>query len=401
MALSKAALWVVMAMVVLTTLACAAMVLLGRSETELYYFYAFTLLSLALLAPIVVTLHRAPFRAGGVVVCAIFLFFWAGMVAAMMHPTFLEYFSSTIMESVYIVFLMGLPAGVGLMCVGRPWGKWFAWTLAAVTALCLPVCLVGVWGGQYAGGEYFGKLTMSGGFCFCYLASGSPLLVNVGRHDRRYFRWPGIAAAIAATVIGLIALWKYDIKYDDTTIWNFVTHALWIFCATLALINLLLMTRRAGLVRSLQWTAIILTGLSGAALIAWLWVNQDFQYGPYCELVYRLTGVTMTLAAGTIVAMLVARTMLRLKPKPAAPTGITQVKLHCPVCGTLQDMGLNEACHKCLVQFHITLVEPHCPACQLIILNLTSDHCPKCGQAIRRPTPISPALTPADSQEKM
>ena len=387
MALSKAALWLVMAMVALTTLACAAMALLGRSGTELQYFYAFTLLSLALLAPIAVTLHRAPFRAGGVVVCAVFLVFWAGMVAAMMRPTSLEYFSSDIMESVYIVFLMGLPAGVGFMCVGRPWGKWFAWTLAAVAALCLPVCLVGVWGGQHAGGEYFGKLAMSGVFCFCYLACGSALLVNVGQHDRRYFRWPGVAAALAATVTGLLAIWGQN--SEPPKLW-IATNMLWTASGTLALINLLLMTWRPGLVRWLQWTAIVLTTLSGAALLVYCWTTLE-KKAAIGEVALRVTGTATTLAVGTIVAMLLARTMLRLKPK-LTPMGVDRLKLHCPICGTEQTIGLQGACRKCLVQFRITLAEPRCPACQYLLLNLDSDRCPECGTAIQRPVEPAEAL---------
>ncbi len=388
MALSKAALWVVLAMIALTTIACAAMVLMSQRTGEAYNFLLITFLALILLAPMAVTLHRADYRVGGIVLCAIFLVLWVTFMIQIFQPDFLDR-SYRLFTTLEIIFLMGLPTGIGLMCVTKPWGKYFAWMLAGVAAICMPIAILGEWGME-DDRELYRKLTMSGTYLYLYLATGSVLLINFGQGDRRYFRWAGVAAALAASLTGLYAIWGVP-AFDDKS-WNFATNVLWTSSATMAMINLLLMTWRPGLVRWFQWIAIVLSGLTGAGLIVALWLSFEQYRDLPQELTARFIGTTGTLAAGAIMAMLVARTMLRLNPKPTAPLGIDHIKLHCPICGTLQNVPLQGACHKCLVEFKIALTEPHCPACNYLVLNLTSDHCPECGAAISRPAlPEEPA----------
>ena len=91
------------------------------------------------------------------------------------------------------------------------------------------------------------------------------------------------------------------------------------------------------------------------------------------------------LVAGSIISLVLARTALRLNIKSTAYTGNGRMEIKCPNCGTLQTLGTSGACRQCLLRFHIQLTEPHCPACDHLLLNLESSRCPECGHAINRP----------------
>jgi peptidoglycan/LPS O-acetylase OafA/YrhL len=61
-----------------------------------------------------------------------------------------------------------------------------------------------------------------------------------------------------------------------------------------------------------------------------------------------------------------------------------QISLTCPHCQTTQTLPVGESqCTSCSMQFQIKLFEPHCPQCDYLLVNCTSDTCPECGHVIK------------------
>ncbi len=353
------------------------------------YFLLLVLLMLAVLAPLVNILHRPAFRAGGVVLCVFFL-----SILALLLLSIVGWLSSDkVFGTLEIVLFIGIPAGVALLVRQKKWAPAFTWTLTTIATVSGVAALLGIW---LPGGSVASKLIYCSFVLLIYGGSGSILLINVGRGDKRYFRWPAIAVAMVAVVLGVMGQAKSDDWNDPLAFW---ARVFGLFAMTLAFINMILMTQRTGLVRLFQRSTIIAATLTGMSALLFT-VADHYVHdsgSPVHQWAARCLDATLYLTVGGTLCLLTARELLRVKCAPTSLPGIAGMQIICPNCHTPGVVRLNGACPACLLQFRITLIEPKCPQCDHLLLNLNSDRCTECGFQLKRPVPpeLSPDPAPA------
>jgi hypothetical protein len=318
--------YAVMAVIALVTVGCASIALLSSvGESSQLYFLLLVLLMFALLAPLVSMLHRPGFHSGAAVLSALFL-----AIIALLSLAVFEWIdgSSKFWNSFMILLATGIPAGVALLFRTKPWGFVFALCATVNAALSAALAMASIW--LMDGSEHQDRVLSIAVMLLVYGSAGAIMLINVGNQDRRYFRWVGLAAALAAIGLTAYSLWN---KQDWNDSLNFFARLCGLLTFTLALVNMILMTRRARLGGILKWIAIALaciTGLSAMLLtfsdycnshlheLAW-WMVLGFE----SKWFYRALDASLLLTIGSILCMIAARELLRLKPPASFPEGIS------------------------------------------------------------------------------
>ncbi len=322
----------------------------------------------------------------------------AGSFALLLKPVNDEYHPnekiSKLFEIAQITMQTGIVLAASLYLRHFPWARlcarlliaiaiqaWF--TLVCVTALLHFSPSIGFWTNLH-------DLAFD---LFWLLVPTSLLFINMGQGDRRHFRWPGLLMA-AITLVAIV------IEYFGSgpmELWRFTSYVGFPVVAALAGINLLLMSRRAGLARVLKWAAIAMT-----IILAWVTISEihsdsmRFVSGRYVIQIMSPAQlwpflITMNLYLALTVASRPRRT-LRLSTTPAE---IARVEIICPICTSRNPIALsNGACPTCRLGIEIRLTEPRCPQCDYLLYH-QSTRCPECGCKITAsayPTTVSTQL---------
>jgi len=404
---AKATIYILLAFIGAVTIGVAALAFLGpRVGGDQEAGLLLTMLLLILTAPLAATLHRVTYRAGAFLLSFIFVVIWGFWIAGLtgMEDSWPWFTDEKLEQSVLILFFMGLPTAVALMCRGKPWATSFRRSLVWTAAISGLAALFIVWFFPDHGGpdDIKNRILTTCVWCALCGASASMLLINVGRRDRRYFRWPGILTALAALCCGVYTTWHGGEVFDlSTRTENASIHltaitTFWI-AVTLALVNAFLNTNRPGLVRIFKWLSVLFCLAAGSVMVALVKMEfgEAMHFPPPFPLLQRSLEALTFLFTGSAICMIVARSALRVQTRSNLHEGVSALELKCPNCGTLQTLGLNGACRHCLLRFNIQLTDPHCPACDHLLLNLESNRCPECGHDIRRP--VAPAPEPSAS----
>ena len=194
------------------------------------------------------------------------------------------------------------------------------------------------------------------------------------RGDRRWWRWIGVAAAVAGTVGSALAIFSTD---SSKVRESFIT-----WSASLAVViahaNL---SFYAVLTPATRWlrSATIATLMIAAALI-----GLQVQKGWDSEIAQRITAAAGICAAcGSMAMAIISRLNKKTERQMVAPAEVKAIELICPGCQKRQILPLGEhACAECGLRFAIKIDEPRCENCGYLLYRLKSDKCPECGTVI-------------------
>jgi hypothetical protein len=219
------------------------------------------------------------------------------------------------------------------------------------------------------------------------------LLLNVGRGDRRWFRWVGLAAVGAGVVLGLTEA----VRDPNPSAWMKVAYRLSTELAgTLAAVNVLMMSRHGGLARVLRRAAVGLAlALGGVLMLMTVAAYAEPLFGvvaPTMAMVWagRVLATMIVLFPGAVFAVVLARSQARALAR-VAPTGVRHVMLECPTCRAVGPVSVRYggACPQCLTRFCVTVIEPRCSECDYLLVGTAGNRCPECGTPFDRPPALA------------
>jgi hypothetical protein len=379
-------------------------VVAADSERETFFvLWAAILTALAsgLLLPLTLLTDRPKLRLTGYLAMAVVVMSWLcgeGLIGAESPGFGTGYeLERALACSFLFTMLAGIPAvGVSLLLRFR-WARfavlaflaaagtgWLFGQLAALFAILLPHSYFPGARFYYEWEEY----PFQSGFVFYGVGVCiAELLVNFRCGDRRYFRFPGIAAAAIAIILFLLMIWIPPFRGADTdSTDDFAKYGFVFLILALVLghINLLLMARLRASQSLLQYAIIVITVLAGLAALPFPFLN--YEYRSLQEILLRTAlGLGLVAASGSI-ALIVLSMLNRKSPALLAPGALTatDITLVCPRCKTHQTLPFGDTiCKSCELHISIKVVEPRCPACGYLLYRLTSQKCPECGAQIR------------------
>lgn len=382
--------------------ATAGVFALGVSSTEVVWQILagaiITAVACGTLLPVTLLTDRPKLRLGGLVTMGVIGLLWLeclGMVVISGRSWGGSYrWEEAIMMSFGVTLLMGIPSvGVALL-ISFKWARiavvgflgvvalsWIVCEFAALLSVLLPYR--GSFGYEEIRWSEFmfltGMILYGMGSCTC------ELLINSWCGDKRYFRWLGIAAALVAAFLFIVAVWMEPLGFGSETSQNIAKAAYQFMLVAMVMghVNLLLMARLRQSQLWLQWLTMgmaILVSLVAAPLVFMEGLGDTM------EVLARLV-VACAIATGCGSVALIVLSMLNRKPAAALMPGAltaTEVTFFCPRCQARQTLALGDAvCKNCELKISIKVIEPRCPACGYLLYQLTSARCPECGALVR------------------
>lgn len=313
-------------------------------------------------------------RAGLVGLVAVVAGFVLGMggiwVGVLVRGTDLE---AQLALSAVIAVAGGLVCCTLLVHARKPAGRLAA--LAGVALVCAAAAAFAVatwWTPTRFGGEPQGKIAATGGNL---LLCGVPCvlcLIGGGLRDRPW-RWPGLAAGLAALAMALAGVWYYT---GGNPAW--LAGALTVsYVAGYANAVVRVALGEAGM-----WARLLAVGSAAAlglciTLIAHL---TGFQASPPDPL-EKATGAAGIVAVCSTIGLMILYRLNRRTPGVSENVAeIAAVQVACPHCGTKRAARVGEsACDKCGLMLRIAVREPRCAACDYSLLDIPGGVCPECG----------------------
>jgi MFS family permease len=211
-------------------------------------------------------------------------------------------------------------------------------------------------------------------YWFFALVAGANLAAAV----RRPWRWIGIAAAVAALLLGIRNIWSDEPDYINA-------YAILITAAILGgLINLLwLGTLKAGQ----KWLRVFAAacGVCAGILIDFSVIAQEYANEPAARIGTALAVCAVCASLAVAILMIFNR-----RPAPASETDIDapEISILCPTCRRKQNIALTHgfgetSCPGCGMIFSIRIRAPRCSSCNYVLLMFHGDRCPECGAAVK------------------
>ena len=208
--------------------------------------------------------------------------------------------------------------------------------------------------------------------------------------DRRYWRYAGVLAALAAFVMGTIGIWRE--LHQGPLAFAIVASV----AAVIAHANLVLLCPLKPGQRWLAYATIACAVLTAAGVDVATSLDSEGE-----DILARMTGAAGILAGcGSLALLVLAGLNRKIKPK-AVLSRISEFTLICPGCNKKQRLPVGDArCPTCLLEIHVSFTEPRCPKCDYLLYMLQSDRCPECGIIVRgpgQPGDVEPAPLPTTS----
>lgn len=247
---------------------------------------------------------------------------------------------------------MGLASRVGLLLTG-----------AYFFSLMLGVWLPGRWGREDEWVET--------GLTFAVLGLLTPLtLAGFSEQNRRHWRWVGVAAATAASVMMVIHIWVGG-PSEEEIFSLFVATSCFVGFANAAL--LVPLSSGQGWLR----TATLLAGAATAVFAEMIVFELETGFTE------RLTSAAAILTGCGSVALLVLARLNRSVDFESLPDEFVNIIVQCPRCRRKGAIDLGGAtCSACGLRIEVRIEEPRCKGCGYLLYKLVSDRCPECGRTI-------------------
>ncbi len=204
-------------------------------------------------------------------------------------------------------------------------------------------------------------------------------LIGLGIGIRKYWRWLGLIASVAACTMWLIDVWigaGSDLGY--VVFCTCVCFAVVIAHANLSFLG--------NLKPEQSW---VRTGTIGAAILTACLIDaividdRLFDIGIRAAVIERYVAAAgIVTACGTLALLVLARLNRRVEYEPLLPE-LSEITVVCPRCRKKQSVALGDsACPSCCLRISIRIEDPRCPQCDYVLYGLTSDRCPECGTVI-------------------
>jgi hypothetical protein len=281
------------------------------------------------------------------------------------------------------VAVTALPGMFFLWCATSPGSRVAGRVGAASVAIALALFLLGSWWPNRSGvvWEWWGVAWAVE--VFGTLAAGS---LAGWPAARRHWRWAGVAAAVAACGITIVAI-AYDLHDGGGAFAAVVAVA-----AVIAHANLVLLCPLRPTQVWVRWVAVAAAALTSALVVVMI-IRADI--GSEEALARAAAASGIVAGCATLALAILAVLNRRLNPAvAAAPPELKDIALTCPNCHKKQTLPLGDAaCSDCGLRFHIRLEEPRCPGCGYLLYHLTANRCPECGIPVQGdPSPVPAAV---------
>ena len=209
------------------------------------------------------------------------------------------------------------------------------------------LCMIGAWGGRFAG--FREERWATAGLSLAAFAGLSVLCLLGAGTDQRHWRWLGVVAAGMAFLISAYAI-VFDLHQTSASFVCVVSVA-----AVVAHSNVMAWCPLKPGQRWLLW------GTIGAGIITGAFVDLASITSPWqAEMLGRLAGAAAIIGGcGTLALLVLARIHRRIEPTAATLAELREITLVCPRCRATQTIviGLGK-CEACGLIIEVRLKEP-------------------------------------------
>lgn len=223
------------------------------------------------------------------------------------------------------------------------------------------------------------KFVGSGWSLFVSGAIAAFALLGWARPDPRWWRWIGVAAAVAAMGMTNYGIWIHS---GGEPVWVVAAYCL------AAVIAHAIACLRPTLTRGQSWVRIIAIGAAacagGFATFASA-IDRGGRFYNGFEWEWRGTAAFGLICVSATLALLVFG---RLNRKPAvelvrSTTTFDRVSITCPRCEKRLILPVGGAlCEGCRLHISVTIQSARCARCNYDLIDLRADKCPECGEPI-------------------
>jgi len=288
--------------------------------------------------------------------------------------------------------LCGLPLVIFLLFTGTDWLAVAARTGVGVGLMVLVLLEMGTW---MRFSDWWSPADHSYGTAASLAGIGTLVLaclVNVGRRDRRWWRWGGVLVGTAAFVMAVIGIWcETSSDLGGVTVTALISVA-----ALVGLANMVFMVPLLGFQTLVRWGTLA-AGAACALGINLLAFADTAWAGDVAESLREgagrgAAGAGIVAGCGSLALLILARINRRVEFVPEEGSTIMRdLLLVCPRCNRKQRMVLGGGvCAGCGLRIEVRIEEPRCVVCGYLLYKLTSGRCPECGTAIGAAPPNAP-----------
>jgi hypothetical protein len=294
------------------------------------------------------------------------------------------------LSAIFIAVAGGVSA-LMIQALVEPWSRLAGAVGLLMTAVTFVTAMMAAWSNRHASQEQIGATAawigcMMPVICMCLVGAFT---------DRRYWRWVGVIAGLAAMILALRRTWVTPATgyyQEPSAIIQLVTVA--------ALTAHTIIIDRVPLNPNRRWVA--LAAMACALFVAILmsiitWQNEGWERSngddvlPRALMAAAFVGACATIAVPAVYGMERRKSVLQ---SGAPRKEITAMSLTCPHCKAAQESPVGTSrCIKCGLMISLAFAEPKCEGCGYSLLDIQGELCPECG--LKSP-PRGVVLTLAD-----
>jgi hypothetical protein len=285
---------------------------------------------------------------------------------------------------------VGLAVMVYLFALEFKGARWTSRVGLACAGIVYVTFLIGAWTPGTNWWPFSENCWETAGVLSLYSLTASLALLGLGAGDRRYWRWLGVLASLAACTMAVFHIW-HPIEADPT-----LFAALTATAAVVAHACLVMAVPLQGAQVWVRRGAIAMAIVAGVCFTTQAYIEYGNRHRPLTtegDFLGRAGGAaTIVMACATLALLVLARMNRRVDLESLPITQFIQITLLCPRCGRKQTVPLGDAhCGACELRIYTKIEEPRCPQCGYLLYKLTGDHCPECGAAIAKQAAAAPA----------
>lgn len=126
--------------------------------------------------------------------------------------------------------------------------------------------------------------------------------------------------------------------------------------------------------------------IGGSVVMVYLCWNPHYLHGRPDMSFLRIIGMLAFIAISMtfVISFVAAVAAIKIRRTDSPPQfNYTQLQIQCPHCQTAQLLTeAGQCCCECGLQFHFRITEPHCDACDYLLIGQAKGTCPECGHTI-------------------